>query len=434
MIGILNPSPKLRGEITVPGDKSISHRSIMFGAISKGITEVSGFLDSADCRSTVSCFKKMGIEIKTAGKMVLVMGNGLKGLRAPFGKLDVGNSGTTMRLISGILAGQNFSSTLTGDSSIRKRPMDRIIEPLSKMGAHITTKTPGLAPLYIVGKPLKGINYTLPVASAQVKSCIILAGLYAEGETKVTEIKRSRDHTERMLSAFGADITVSANNSSAGGTDITVKPLESGQDLTGTKVSVPGDISSATYFIAAGLIHPDAKILIKNVNINPTRAGIITVVKNMGGNLELINERIEGGEEVADIFVRSSSLHGTVIEGDIIPTLIDELPMIAVMAAFAEGQTIIRDASELKKKESDRIVAVTENLRAMGGNILPTDDGMIIEGGSELHKTVIKTYDDHRIAMSFAVPSLMIPGIVLDNPECVNISFENFYDILKSIA
>lgn len=426
MTGILNPHSALRGEITVPGDKSITHRSIMFGSISKGKTEVSGFLDSADCRSTISCFRKMGVEISENRGIVTVKGRGLRGLSEPKDILDVGNSGTTMRLISGILAGQNFPTTLTGDDSIRKRPMARIIDPLTKMGANISSKDGGLAPLYINPGHINGIHYTLPVASAQVKSCVILAGLYGEGETKVTEITKSRDHTERMLKAFGADISVD-------NLDIMVSPVSSGSDLIGTKVSVPGDISSATYFIAAGLIHPNAEILIKNVNINPTRAGIIEVVKNMGGNIELNNIRIEGGEEVADIFVSSSSLHGTIVEGDIIPTLIDELPMIAVMAAFAEGETIIRDAAELKKKESDRIVAVTENLRAMGGDITPTEDGMIIKGGTALYGAHIKTYDDHRIAMSFAVPSLMISDITMDNPGCVNISFENFYELLETI-
>lgn len=433
MSGILSPSKTLRGEIIVPGDKSISHRSVMFGSISKGITEVSGFLDSADCRSTISCFRKMGVNIEKAGEKVTVYGRGLRGLMEPKDSLDVGNSGTTMRLISGILSGQNFPTVLTGDNSIKSRPMQRIIEPLSMMGANISSMEGGLAPLHINPGKLKGINYTLPVASAQVKSCVILAGLYAEGETTVREKIRSRDHTERMLSAFGADINVRRQSETASGWDITINPVDIDRDLSGTKVSVPGDISSAAYFIAAALIHPDAEILIKNVNVNPTRAGIIAVVKNMGGNIELHNSRIEGGEEVADILVRSSSLHGTVVEGDIIPTLIDELPMIAVMAAFANGKTIIRDASELKKKESDRIIAVTENLKSIGGSITPTDDGMIIEGGKDLHGGHIKTYDDHRIAMSFAVPSLLIPNITLDNPECVNISFENFYELLEKV-
>lgn len=415
---------RLRGEVTVPGDKSISHRSIMLGSISSGTTYVNGFLNSADCRSTISCFRNMGIDISLSKDEVEIHGKGLKGLSAPGTTLDVGNSGTTMRLISGILSGQNFSSTITGDASIRRRPMGRIITPLTQMGAKIKSKTDGLAPLYIDPSSLHGIDYTLPVASAQVKSCILFAGLFADSETSVTEIDKSRDHTERMLSAFGADINVNDNI-------ILIKP---GNVLTGTNVSVPGDISSAAYLIACGLVHNDADILIKNVNINPTRAGIISIVKEMGGNIELLNIHENTGELVCDIHVTSSSLRGCEISGSIIPTLIDELPVIALIASFAKGKTIIKDASELKNKESNRIKTVTDGLASIGAKVTPTDDGMIIDGGNSLHEGHIITMDDHRIAMTFSLLSLLIPGITLDNPGCVNISFENFYETINSIC
>lgn len=420
----IKQAKRLRGEVTVPGDKSISHRSIMLGSISKGITEVDGFLDSVDCRSTISCFRKMGIDILVVDNKVRIIGKGLKGLNTPDGVLDVGNSGTTMRLISGILSGQDFSSTITGDDSIRRRPMKRIITPLSLMGANIESKNDGLAPLFINPSMLHGIEYTLPVASAQVKSCVLFAGLYADSQTTVIEIDKSRDHTERMLSAFGADIKVND-------LEITLNP---GNILTGTNVSVPGDISSAAYLIACGLIHPDAEILIKNVNINPTRAGIVEIAKKMGGNIELLNIRENTGEQISDIHVKSSSLKGCEVSGPIIPTLIDELPVIALMAAFAKGNTIIKDASELKNKESNRIESVANGLINTGAKVTPTDDGMIIEGDSTFHEGIIETNDDHRIAMTFSLLSLLIPGIQLDNPGCVNISFENFYDTINSIC
>ncbi len=366
----------LKGEITVPGDKSISHRGVMFGAISEGITELTGFLDGADCRSTISCFKAMGIDITQEHDHVVVHGKGLKGLSAPSKMLDVGNSGTTTRLISGILAGQRFISSLNGDESIQKRPMGRIITPLTSMGAHIKSiKDNGCAPLEIGGAPLHAIHYDSPVASAQVKSCVLLAGLYVDGVTSVTEPVISRNHTELMLKGFGADIKSEGLTASIIG----------GPRLVGQKITVPGDISSAAYFIVAGLICPNADLLIKNVNTNPTRAGIIQVAKNMGGNIELLNERIVSGEPVADIHVSSSDLHGCEVSGEIIPTLIDELPVIAVMAACANGTTVIKDAAELKVKESDRIATVTENLKNMGADITPTDDGMIIMKSDRSH-------------------------------------------------
>lgn len=415
----------LKGEIKVPGDKSISHRGVMFGAISEGTTELTGFLDGADCRSTIGCFRAMGIDISQNADHVIILGKGLHGLKAPSQMLDVGNSGTTTRLISGILAGQPFVSSLNGDESIQKRPMGRIITPLTQMGAHIRSiKDNGCAPLEIGGSPLKAIHYDSPVASAQVKSCVLLAGLYADGVTSVTEPVVSRNHTELMLSGFGADIKSEGLTASIVGNP----------KLIGQKIEVPGDISSAAYFIVAGLICENADLLIKNVNTNPTRAGIIKVAQDMGGNIELLNERIVSGEPVADIHVTSSNLHGCEVSGDIIPTLIDELPVIAVMAACASGTTTIKDAAELKVKESDRIATVTENLKNMGCDITPTDDGMIINGGNPLKGTTVKTYLDHRIAMSFAIAGLVAQGeTTFDNEECCCISYPNFFRTLNSI-
>lgn len=416
----------LKGEIKVPGDKSISHRGVMFGAISEGTTELTGFLDGADCRSTIGCFRAMGIDISQDADHVIIHGKGLHGLKAPSQMLDVGNSGTTTRLISGILAGQPFVSSLNGDESIQKRPMGRIITPLTQMGAHIRSiKDNGCAPLEIGGSPLKAIHYDSPVASAQVKSCVLLAGLYADGVTSVTEPVVSRNHTELMLSGFGADIKSEGLTASIVGNP----------KLIGQNIEVPGDISSAAYFIVAGLICENADLLIKNVNTNPTRAGIIKVAQDMGGNIELLNERIVSGEPVADIHVTSSNLHGCEISGDIIPTLIDELPVIAVMASCASGTTTIKDAAELKVKESDRITTVTENLKNMGCDITPTDDGMIINGGNPLKGTTIKTYLDHRIAMSFAIAGLVANGeTTFDDESCCCISYPKFFETLSSIV
>ena len=369
----------LKGTVSVPGDKSISHRCIMFGSIANGTTEIHNFLKGADCLATIRCFQSMGINIEETDHTITVHGKGLHGLSAPLNILDVGNSGTTTRLLSGILAGQKFESKLSGDESLNSRPMKRIIEPLTMMGANISSiLRNGCAPLYIAPGNLHGIHYDSPVSSAQVKSCILLAGLYAEGETSVTEPSLSRNHTELMLKEFGADIRTLHSLS---GTEATayIKPYPK---LYGQKIVVPGDISSAAYFIAAGLIVPDSEILIEHVGINPTRSGILKVCEDMGGDITLLNERCEAGEKIADILVRTSSLHGITIEGDIIPTLIDEIPIIAVMAAVADGTTVIKDAAELKVKETDRIETVTDNLKAMGCNVTPTEDGMIITGGT----------------------------------------------------
>lgn len=416
----------LRGEIEIPGDKSISHRAIMFGSLAKGTTEVTHFLQGADCLSTISCFQKLGIEIENTQEKIIIHGKGLQGLSAPTDILDCGNSGTTTRLISGILSGQNFTSTLTGDASIQKRPMKRIMDPLRQMGADITSvHDNNCAPLMIKGSNLHGIHYHSPIASAQVKSSILLAGLYAEGETRVTEPYISRNHSEIMLSHFGANVR----------TEGTTAILLPDPILEGQKIAVPGDISSAAYFIAAGLLVPGSEILLKNVGINPTRDGILRVAKEMGGEIELLNMNTDNGEPTADLLVKFSALHGITIGGEIIPTLIDEVPIIAIMAAFARGTTVIKDAAELKVKESNRIQVMVDNLKAMGADIESTDDGMIIHGGKDLHGAIIDSHMDHRIAMSFAIASLLADGhtTILDK-NCVDISFPTFYQDLDRLA
>ena len=462
----------LKGTIKVPGDKSISHRAVMLGSLAEGTTRITGFLSGADCLSTIGCFRKMGIDIRMndpvsndpvsasdassktpSGTEVIVTGKGLHGLKDPMGTLDTGNSGTTTRLISGILSGQSFSSRLSGDASLNSRPMKRIMTPLSCMGADIKSENDnGCCPLLIRPAKLKGIDYISPISSAQVKSAVLLAGMYADGETKVTEPVLSRDHTERMIRMFGGYVKSfsaetedqeknNSNKRSSSG------PLTSKRHsalilpeprLTGTDILVPGDISSAAYFIAAALLVPGSEILIQNVGINKTRAGILKVVEMMGGKLEYLNEKNTedqmDGEPVADILVKSSSLNGCEISGEIIPTLIDEIPMIAVMAAFANGKTVIRDAAELKVKETDRIMTVTQNLKKMGCDITPTDDGMIINGGNALHGAELLSYDDHRIAMSFTVAGLVAEGTTkIKDSECVSISYPSFFNDIESL-
>ena len=415
----------LHGELTVPGDKSISHRAVMFGSLAKGTTKITHFLEGADCLSTISCFRKMGLDIENNSGEILVHGKGLHGLSAPVDILDVGNSGTTTRLISGILAGQNFVSELTGDDSIQSRPMKRIMTPLLSMGADIASiKGNNCVPLRIAGHPLKAIHYDSPVASAQVKSCVLLAGMYSDGITSVTEPVLSRNHTEIMLNYFGAQVTSEETTAS-------IAPEPS---LFAREITVPGDISSAAYFIAAGLLVPGSEILLKNVGINPTRDGLLRVCKDMGADITLLNVNMDG-EPTADLLVRASSLHGTTVGGEIIPTLIDEIPMIAVMAAFAEGTTVIKDAKELKVKESDRILVMAENLSRMGADITPTDDGMIIHGGKPLHGAEIDSYLDHRVAMSFAVAGLLCDGpLSIKGWDCVKISYPEFYEDLYRLG
>lgn len=421
-----NKANGLSGELTVPGDKSISHRSIMLGSIAKGTTAIRGFLQGADCLSSIACFRKMGVEIQNDGDLVTVKGLGLRGLKAPTDTLDVGNSGTTTRLMSGILAAQNFSCRVNGDASIQKRPMKRIMLPLSMMGANITSELGNdCAPLRITGSDLHGIAYDSPVASAQVKSAILFAGLYADGVTSVTEPAVSRNHTELMFESFGVDIKTE-------GRTATVHPAS---ELYAQEIEVPGDISSAAYFIAAGLITPNSEITIKNVGINPTRDGILRVCEMMGANVKLEAKGGGVGEPIADITVSTTTLHGCEIGGNIIPTLIDEIPIIAIMAATAEGDTIIKDAAELKVKESNRIDVMVSNLSAMGASIEATDDGMIIHGGKPLHGAAINSKLDHRIAMSFAVASLIADGETeILGSECVDISYPTFYrDLMKLV-
>lgn len=421
----LTYSGPLRGEISVPGDKSISHRAVMFGALAKGTTEVTHFLQGADCLSTIDCFRRMGIDIENTPSRILIHGKGLRGLSAPSSALDVGNSGTTLRLISGILSGQDFKVLLDGDASIRRRPMKRIMTPLSMMGAKIgSLKGNGCAPLHIKGQALHAIHYQSPVASAQVKSCVLLAGLYADGTTRVTEPALSRNHTELMLHFFGAQVH-------SEGTTASIQPSPA---LEGRFIQVPGDISSAAYFIAAALLIPGSEVLIRNVGVNPTRDGILRVCQAMGADITRLNEKSDSGEPTADLLVRHSSLKGTVIEGDLIPTLIDELPVIAVMAALAKDTTVIRDAAELKVKESDRIQVMTENLTRMGARVEATEDGMIIHGGSSLQGAIIDSHQDHRVAMSFAVAALAAEGETeIRDAECVSISYPGFYQDLASL-
>lgn len=415
----------LKGSVTIPGDKSISHRAIMLGALAEGMTEITNFLQGADCLSTINCFREMGISITNTKDTVLIKGKGLHGLSKPNTTLDVGNSGTTIRIISGILSGQNFEVTLTGDESIRKRPMKRIMEPLSQMGADISSlKGNDCAPLHIKGTSLNGIHYRSKVASAQVKSSILLAGLYASDYTSVTEPYLSRNHTELMLKSFGGMVETLA-------TTTTVSPNPT---LKGQKIAVPGDISSAAYFIAAGLLVPNSEILIQNVGINPTRDGLIRVCKDMGGDITLLNTTTRGGEKTADILVRTSNLRGTTVEGALIPTLIDELPVVALLACFAEGKTIIKDAAELKVKESNRIDIMVHNLSAMNASIEATDDGMIITGGNPLSGAVIDSKLDHRIAMTFAIAGLLAEGTTkIEGFDCVKISYPNFYQDLTKL-
>ena len=413
----------IKGRLRVPGDKSISHRAVMFGSIANGTTNIKGFLTGADCISTISIFKKMGIDIELDNTFVKVHGKGLYGLNCPHEVLDCGNSGTTTRLVSGILSAQNFTSVLTGDKSIQKRPMNRIITPLSMMGADIESND-GFAPLTITGSKLHGIEYNSPVASAQVKSAILLAGLYASSPTTVTEPAKSRDHTELMLKRFGANLTSTK-------TSVTINPCS---ELFANDIDVPSDISSAAFFMAAAILVPDSELILENVGINPTRDGIIRVLKDMGANIEIINQT-DSFEPVADIKVTYSKLHATCIGGDIIPTLIDELPLLAALASLADGTTVIKDALELKVKESNRIRVMCEELSKLGVDVVETEDGMEIKGTDKLKGNVtIATHDDHRIAMTFAILNLISDGeIKLDNKNCVEISYPDFFNDLNKV-
>lgn len=428
---IIKNTTGLRGVITIPGDKSISHRAVMFGSLANGTTEITNFLQGADCLATIDCFRKMGIEIEVSPEIIRICGKGLHGLSATQSVLDTKNSGTTTRLISGILAGQNFETILSGDASLNTRPMGRIIEPLSLMGGRIESmRGNNCAPLRISPSLLCGIHYHSKVASAQVKSAILLAGLYADQVTSVTEPVLSRNHTELMLSGFGGKLHRFTDSA----TNLPTVSIEPEPNLDGQKIIVPGDISSAAYFIAAGLLVPHSEILIRNVGINPTRAGILTVCQNMGGDITFLNKKTVGGEPVADLLVRTSSLHGTVVEGSVIPTLIDEIPIIAVLAAFADGTTTIKNAEELKVKETNRIETVSKNLTKMGGDIIPTEDGMIITGKGHLSGAKIDSFLDHRIAMAFSIAGLVADGETeVINSHCIDISYPAFFETLTSL-
>lgn len=417
----INKLRSAKGIITIPGDKSVSHRAVMLGALAQGKTTVFGFLPGADCLSTIDCFRSMGIDIKNENNVISVFGKGLHGLQKPEKLLYTGNSGTTTRLLCGILSGQPFSSKITGDASICKRPMDRVTKPLSLMGAHIKGT---FCPLEITGSSLHGIDYKMPVASAQVKTALILAGLYAEGQTVIHELVQSRNHTELMLGAMGCDLKVSGN-------DITLNP---GNELSAQEINVPGDISSAAFWLVLGAVLPNSEITVKNVGMNPTRTGIIDILSEMGAKLSIENKRISGGEMSADITVYSSSLHGVTVCGEMIPRLIDEIPVIAVAAAAAEGTTVIKDAQELKVKESNRIRAVTDEFKKCGINITETDDGMIINGGSSFRGADFVTHGDHRMAMSFAVLAQLADGdSSIDDDACVNVSYPHFFDTFNSL-
>ena len=416
----------LKGSFELIGDKSISHRAIMFSSISQGKNKISNFLMGQDCLSTVNCFRKMGVNIEINNNEVYVTGKGLRGLKTNDNidnlLLDVGNSGTTIRLMMGILAGQNFKTTIIGDESIGRRPMKRVTDPLRQMGAIITGKDDAnLTPITIEGGKLTHIDYHMPVSSA-----LILASLYGDDTSFIHEKRKSRNHTEIMLKSFGADIQV--NNR-----DIKINPVE---ELFNRDIYVPGDISSAAFIIVGALICEGSEVLIKNVGLNETRVGIIEVIKKMNGNIEIIDEKETCGEKVGDLLVRySPNLIGTTIDKDLIPKLIDEIPIIAILATRAEGNTIIKDAAELKVKESNRIKSVVDNLKLLGANVEELEDGMIIKGKSSLSGGKIKTFNDHRIAMSFSIANLISnQSIILDNDKCIDISFPGYFNLLKKLS
>lgn len=415
----------LAGCIRVPGDKSISHRSIMFGSLAKGVTTVHDILRGEDVLSTMQVFRDLGVQIEDDGNVVTIHGVGFAGLQAPTNKLNMGNSGTSIRLISGVLAGQDFAVEMFGDDSLSKRPMDRITVPLRQMGVQIAGRTNrDLPPLTIHGnKNLQPIHYTLPVASAQVKSALIFAALQAQGESVIVEKEMTRNHTEDMIKQFGGQISVN-------GKEIRI---QGGQEFTGQNVLVPGDISSAAFWIVAGLIIPNSKIILENVGINETRTGILDVVKAMGGNINLSN--IDRVAKSATITIETSELIGTEIGGEIIPRLIDELPIIALLATQAKGQTVIRDAEELKVKETDRIQVVADALNSMGADITPTEDGMIIKGKTSLHGAKVHTFGDHRIGMMTAIAALLVNDgqVELVRAEAINTSYPNFFADLEDL-
>ncbi|HZP25883.1 MAG TPA: 3-phosphoshikimate 1-carboxyvinyltransferase [Dehalococcoidia bacterium] len=426
MNSVVKQAKRLRGSIEVPGDKSISHRAAMLNAIAGGSATIENFQQGEDCQATLNCFGRLRVNWERLAENVLrIDGVGLHGLREPSDALDCANSGTTMRLLAGLLAAQPFAATITGDESLRSRPMGRIIEPLRLMGAEISGRDDNYAPLRVQGRPLKGVAYRTPVASAQVKSSILLAGLYAEGETTVTEPTTSRDHTERMLTAMGADIR-------GEGTSVRVRPARQLQALS---LRVPGDISAAAYWLVAACIHPDAEVYLPAVGVNPTRTGILEALRAMGADIEVTNERSLGSEPVADLTARSSQLRGIMLAGDIIPRLIDEIPLLALVAACADGETQIRDAAELRVKESDRIRTTAQELRSLGAEVEELEDGLRIQGPSPLFGAEVQSHGDHRLAMTLAVAGLAAQGATnIGNSHVVAVSYSQFWHDLQAIA
>ncbi|SHN78022.1 3-phosphoshikimate 1-carboxyvinyltransferase [Desulfitobacterium chlororespirans] len=422
----INPMRRIQGEIEVPGDKSISHRAALFGGMAQGETHITNFLLGQDCLSTLECLKTLGVEWERRDAEVWIRGRGFENWHEPQDILDVGNSGTTMRLMLGVLAGCPFSATLTGDSSIRSRPMARVTLPLQEMGARILGRQEGkYAPLTIQGGLLQGIQFRSPVASAQVKSAILLAGLRAEGETMVTEPFLSRDHTERMLRGFGVDLKSEGCTAKVRG----------GATLSGQEVSVPGDISSAAFFLVLGTLIPQGELLIKNVGMNPTRTGILDALWQMGADIQVEEEREECGEPRANLRVRPAQLHGIEIQGEMIPKLIDEVPVLAVAASFAQGETTIRDAAELRVKETDRIETVVQGLQALGGNAQELPDGLRIQGAKSLRGGAAHSHGDHRLAMAWVVAGLLAEeGISLEGIEAAAVSFPNFLELIHEIS
>ncbi|MEC1179090.1 3-phosphoshikimate 1-carboxyvinyltransferase [Metasolibacillus meyeri] len=417
--------PSLQGTITVPGDKSVSHRSVMFGAIAEGTTTVEGFLLGEDCLSTIDCFRKLGVQIDVDGTNVTITSDGIDAWKEPIEVLYTGNSGTTTRLMLGLLAGTKLHTVMTGDASIAKRPMRRVADPLRLMGAHITGRENGqYTPVAIQGKELTAIDYTMPVASAQVKSAILLAGLRAEGTTIVRESEVSRDHTERMLRQFGAQIDVEDG----------VVSFAGGQKLTATHVKVPGDISSAAFFLVAGAITEGSHVILQNVGMNPTRDGIISVLAEMGADIAFqVDDEL--AEPTAEVTIKSSELKGITIEGELIPRLIDEIPIIALLATQAQGTTVIKDAEELKVKETDRITAVVTELKKLGANIEATEDGMIIHGPTALHGAALQSYGDHRIGMMAAIAALITEGeVTVDDVDCIAVSYPTFFEHVEALC
>ena len=425
----MSSADRLRGEITVPGDKSLSHRALMFNGLAKGTAHIKGILDSDDTNSTIDCLQKFGVDIqRESDGSILIFGKGMRALSEPIDVLDCGNSGTTMRLLSGICAGINGISILTGDDSLRSRPMDRIVDPLTVMGAEISARYYDSLPPVVIkgGRVIGGLRITPSAASAQIKSAILLAGLYADGETTVIESKITRDHTEKLLGAMGAQFSIKDN-------EITLTPPQN--DLSAVDVTVPGDISTAAVWIVAASIHPDAELILRNIGINQTRSGLIDILQSMGADIKIDNKKHIGGEPVADLTVRSASLHGVQVNGELIPRAIDELPLVALAGAVADGETVIQDAKELRVKESDRITRTFEALSAFGVDITEMDDGLRVKGGNSINGATMNSAGDHRLAMLGAAAGLIASGeTTVEDAGSVTVSYPTFWEDLEGIC